>query len=64
MGTGTKNSLMRYKKSLKEKHKELDSSIKEAYNKHIKDEVLTEMKKLKLSLKEKLRKLEIELQGR
>ena len=64
MGTGTVNSLMRYKKSLENKHRDLDNRINQAYSEHVGDEKLKAMKLDKLTLKQKITKIEKELELR
>lgn len=64
MGTGTVNSLMRYKKSLETKHRDLDNQINQAYSQHMGDEQLKSMKLDKLSLKQKITEIEKELELR
>lgn len=64
MGTGTVNSLMRYKKSLENKHRDLDNRINQAYNEHVGDEKLKAMKLDKLTLKQKITDIEKELELR
>ena len=62
MGTGTINSLMRYKKSLETKHRELDKEIVKAYNEHISDEKVKSMKLHKLRLKQEIASVEQQLE--
>lgn len=61
MGTGTVNSMTRYKKSLENKHRMLDKDITEAYIKRIDDETIKRMKAEKLVLKEKIVNIEKQL---
>ena len=62
MGTGTTNSLKRYKNSLVTKHRLLDKDIKEAYIKRVDDETIKQMKTEKLVLKEKIVNIEKQLE--
>lgn len=62
MGTGTTNSLKRYKNSLVTKHRLLDKDIKEAYSKRVDDETIKQMKTEKLVLKEKIVNIEKQLE--
>jgi hypothetical protein len=64
MGTGTINSLMRYKKSLETKHRELDKKIIQAHNEHTEDDKLKSMKIHKLELKQKITEVDRELETR
>ena len=64
MGTGTVNSLMRYKKSLEIKHRQLDNDITKAYSNHVSDAELKTMKLNKLELKQKITEVERELETR
>ena len=64
MGTGTVNSLMRYKKSLETKHRELDNEIIRAHNEHVSDDKVKSMKLHKLELKQKITEVERELETR
>ncbi len=49
--------------SLKQKHSELEKRIKSANDNHVQDYNITELKKQKLLLKEKIIKLEEQSQG-
>lgn len=64
MGTGTVNSLMRYKKSLETKHRQLDKDIIQAYSNHVSDDKVKSMKLDKLQLKRKIEQVEKELETR
>lgn len=61
MGTGTVNSKMRYLKSLRQKHRQLDEKIERLTKKHYPDNEITNLKKEKLILKTNISELETEL---
>ena len=57
----SKEKIHLHHSALVEKHKTLDNDIKQAYNRHYKDEELHRMKKIKLHLKEEIVKIEDEI---
>lgn len=61
MGTGTVNSKMRYLKSLKQKHRQLDEKIERMTKRHHPDNEITDLKKEKLVLKTSISELETQI---
>jgi hypothetical protein len=62
MGTGTVNSKMRYLKSLKQKHRQLDEKIERMTKHHQPDNEITVLKKEKLILKTNINELETQIE--
>lgn len=61
MGTGTVNSKMRYLKSLRQKHRQLDEKIERMAKQHHPDNEITTLKKEKLVLKTSISEIETQL---
>jgi uncharacterized protein YdcH (DUF465 family) len=57
----TVEKMMSHYGNLKQKHDTLDSEIEKAYNHHVEDEVVHQMKKEKLHLKEQMFEIEKQL---